>query len=366
MDPEFIPGIELAEIFYWEAVRPALDRAFPGLRHSAARLDYGSDVLGFDTPQSRDHGWGPKTTLFLSAADYPHYRQRVAALLAQELPLQVRGYPTNFDQPFHGEGGMAPVSAGPIKHWVAITTIPDFFEEYIGINPLQPLTEINWLALPQQRLRTIASGRIFFDGLDQLQAARASLHWYPHDLWLYLLANQWRRIDQEEPFMARCGDVGDELGSRLVAARQIDELMRLCFLMEQQYAPYSKWFGTAFARLDCAATLLPLFQSVFDSQTWQEREHHLSAAYLVVAQLHNRLALTPFIEPEIARFFGRPYLVPHAGRYVEALHAAIKSETVRALPQHVGAIDQFVDSTDLREALAGYKKLAVLYQPDWH
>jgi hypothetical protein len=52
--------------------------------------------------------------------------------------------------------------------------------------------------------------------------------------------------------MARCGDVGDELGSRLVAARLIEELMRLCFLMEKQYWPYAKWFGTAFSKLACA------------------------------------------------------------------------------------------------------------------
>jgi hypothetical protein len=46
--------------------------------------------------------------------------------------------------------------------------------------------------------------------------------------------------------MARCGDVGDELGSRLVAARLIEELM------QKQYWPYAKWFGTAFSKLACA------------------------------------------------------------------------------------------------------------------
>lgn len=39
--------------------------------------------------------------------------------------------------------------------------------------------------------------------------------------------------------------------------------MRLCFLMEKQYAPYPKWFGTAFAQLDCAERLLPVFEEVF-------------------------------------------------------------------------------------------------------
>jgi hypothetical protein len=50
--PSFIPGLEFARRFYWEAVRPILDIDFPDLRHSAALIDTGSEVLGFDTPMS--------------------------------------------------------------------------------------------------------------------------------------------------------------------------------------------------------------------------------------------------------------------------------------------------------------------------
>jgi len=57
----FIPGLELSRRFYWEAVRPVLDAEFPGLRHSAALIGTGSEVLGFDTPMSSDHHWGPRT-----------------------------------------------------------------------------------------------------------------------------------------------------------------------------------------------------------------------------------------------------------------------------------------------------------------
>ncbi|NTU80855.1 MAG: hypothetical protein HGA45_15995 [Chloroflexales bacterium] len=31
--------------------------------------------------------------------------------------------------------------------------------------------------------------------------------------------------------------------------------MGLCFLIERHYAPYPKWFGSAFQRLACAAEL---------------------------------------------------------------------------------------------------------------
>lgn len=63
--PSFIPGVELYHRFYWEAVRPVLDTEFPGLRHSAALIGPGSEVLGFDTPVWTDHHWGSRAMLFL-------------------------------------------------------------------------------------------------------------------------------------------------------------------------------------------------------------------------------------------------------------------------------------------------------------
>jgi hypothetical protein len=360
----FIPGLELSRIFYHQAVRPILMRHFSGMPHAAGRLDYGSDVLGFDTPQSRDHGWGPKVTLFLPDADYQAWHEPIYQALVRELPVSIRGYPTNYDQPFSGEASLVPVGRGPVQPWVALVTVPGFFQEYLGIDATQPMEVVEWLSLPPQNLRTIAAGEIFHDGWGMLSHVRDSLRWYPKDIWLYLMANQWRRIDQEEPFMARCGDVGDELGSRLVVSRQVIELMKLCFLLERQYPPYYKWFGTAFSLLACAPALQPVFQLALDSQDWQEREVHLSAAYRLVMARHNALGLTPFIEPKVSSFFNRSYQVPHADRFVEALHAAIQSEEVKDLPRDLGGVAQFVDSTDLLSNPHLCRKFGLLYASD--
>jgi len=51
--PEFIPGLELSHLFYWEVVRPLMDRYYPGLPHAAALIGPGSEVLGFDTQMPR-------------------------------------------------------------------------------------------------------------------------------------------------------------------------------------------------------------------------------------------------------------------------------------------------------------------------
>jgi hypothetical protein len=360
--PAFIPGLKLCEYFYVEAVRPILEDHFSGVPHSAARFDYGSDVLGFDTPLSRDHGWGPKVMLFLTQKDYEDYKDQISEVMANELPTEIRGYPTNYDVPFSGDGCMQAVAHGPVRHWVAVTTIPSFFRHYLGVDPTGPISDVDWLIMPQQHLRTIISGKVFHDGLDQLQGVRNRLRWYPRDIWYYLLANQWRRIDQEEPFMARCGHVGDDLGSRIVATRQIVEIMHLCFLIEKQYAPYYKWFGAAFGLLNCAPDLNPIFHRVLESNHWKDRERYFSDAFLILMEMHNRLSVTPAIEPKVSSFYNRPYQVPHSARYVDALHGAIQSDVVRGFPRNVGSMGQFVDSTDILSDPGWGKVFKTIYQ----
>lgn len=373
----FIPGLKLSEYFFVEAVQPILEQCFPGLVYSAARIDFGSDVLGFDTPQSTDHFWGPRFTLFLSEEDFSRQGDRIKDILSWELPFEIHGYPTHFrdaDDPNSG-GHMERVDQRPIVHGVAVTTLPRFFKGYLGLDPYGLLNPSDWLSLPFQRLRTIVSGVVYHDGLPvpgeelsaegngAIRAARHILEWYPRDIWLYLLANSWRRIDQEEPFMGRCGDVGDDLGSRLVATRLVEELMRVGFLSERQYPPYSKWYGSAYARLPGAGELLTVFKNVLDAQDWKTRENHLSEAYRLVIARQQALNLFPAMPIEISSFYDRPYQVPHSGRLVEALLAEIKDPEVSALPPYVGAINQFSDSTDVFENPDFWHKLSAVYGP---
>jgi len=360
--PPFVPGLDLCERFYVEGVRPLLARHFSGISHAAARLGRGSEVVGFDTAQSRDHHWGLRATLFLSQADLRDHGEAIMRVMAQELPFAVAGYPTHFTTPVLSGGRPELTSERPIVHGVEVTTVAQFTLDYLGLDLTRPIAPTAWLGIPSQRLRSVRAGRIFHDGPRELTKAREYLHWYPRDVWLYLMANQWRRVDQEEPFVGRCGDVGDDLGSRLVAARQIRELTRLALLIEREYTPYSKWIGTAFARLRCAPSLIPIFAEALEARDWREREKLLGEATMHLGRMHNELGITKSIEPRLSRFWDRPYLVAHSGRFVEAIHAAIESNEIRKLPPHVGSVDQFTDSTDIQDSVERVKRLTVLYE----
>ena len=62
--------------------------------------------------------------------------------------------------------------------------------------------------------------------------------------------------------MGRTAEVGDDLGSALIATRLARDLMRVCFLFARTYWPYAKWFGTAFARLPASDDLGEVLRSV--------------------------------------------------------------------------------------------------------
>jgi hypothetical protein len=202
---------------------------------------------------------------------------------------------------------------------------------------------------------------VFHDGLNVLQPLRRKLAYYPRDVWLYLLSAQWTRIGQEEPFVGRAGIVGDEIGSALVAARLVGDLIRLCFLMEKQYAPYSKWYGTAFAQLKCAATLTPIFHRVLSAPKWQEREEQLGAALEIAATKHNDLGITSPVSTQLSQFHDRPFTVIEAGDIAERIWETIQDAEVQALPYGVGKVEQVVDSTDILSNADRCRKMRALY-----
>jgi Domain of unknown function (DUF4037) len=359
----FIPGLELSKLFYTEAAKPILKRLFPQISYSAALLGWGSEVLGYDDIQSSDHHWGPRFFLFLSAQNHEKYKNAIAEALSHNLPHRFRGYATNFGEPDQvGVRLLKETEAGPVNHMIYIETIENFFEWYLGCNPYQLLTAADWLSFSEHKLLGVTSGQVFHDGLGELEDIRRKFHYYPRDVWLYQLVAQWIKIFEEREFVSRSGAAGDELGSMVIAARQVKKLMGLCFLMERKYAPYSKWFGTAFSKLECGPELSPIFREVLLSLTWKERERHLARAYNVIARLHNALQITRPIPEEVSKYFGRPYMVIEAPDLVKDIVDRFTDEEVKAIKHPWGSVNQIMESTDHLSRIWSSKMLKVLYK----
>ncbi len=151
MKPPFIQGLDLSELFYKEAVKPLLMGNFPDLPHSAALLGQGSDVLGFDTPQSMDHDWGPRVMLFLNKPDHEILHGEIDRVLREELPPEIRGYPTNYDRHADGSKVMAQSDRGAINHNVQLLTVTDYFIELLNFDPTGDIQAADWVSVPENR-----------------------------------------------------------------------------------------------------------------------------------------------------------------------------------------------------------------------
>jgi hypothetical protein len=339
--PDFVPGLRLCRAFYIDAVRPLLDEVLPGLPHAAARIGPGSEVLGFDTPRSVDHDWGPRLELFLLPEDVARHGAELSLLLTQRLPKQIGGWPTNFEPADARVRVMTPTT-GPVAHRVQITDVASWSVDRLGFDAWgRAPTTLDWLATPTQRLAETVGGEVFHDGIGQLTALRTRLHWYPDDVWRQVLAAQWQRIAQEEAFVGRAAETGDELGSRIVAARLARDVMRLTLLLARRFPPYSKWLGSALTALPEAAGIVAALHEALAAGDVRQRQDALCDAYEAAGAWQNRLGIAEPVDAIRRPYFDRPFPVIDAGRFAAALTGGD--------PPGFGAIDQFADSTDVLE-----------------
>jgi hypothetical protein len=338
-----IQGIELSRRFYAEVVAPWLAREFPDLRHAAALIGAGSELLGFDDEMSRDHDFCARVQLYVEDDALGEFGRTLVARFAEIAPASFLGAPGQ-------AGGKRPAEAcTDARHGLEIWTVRGALQHWLALDPDTPLDSVGWLCLAEQRLLSVTAGAVFRDDIGALTRLRERFAYFPRDVWLYKLACQWRRVAEEQAFVGRTGFVGDELGSRVIAARLVRDVMRLAFLICRQYAPYPKWFGSAFSRLSCAGELSPMLQRVLDAPDWRQRQAALADSYQAIANLHLAFGLPGSFQPRVGPYFERPFTVINADEISAAIRAEISDPLLRDLPI-IGSLDQVTDSTPVSEA----------------
>jgi hypothetical protein len=339
--PAFTPAAELCRNFHADIIRPSLAK----ISYAAGLFGAGSDVLGFDTERSTDHDWGPRACVFV----HPDQVAAATATIEEALPRTYQGWPLRIGR----DGEFAP-------HQVTVGVWDRWLSDHLGFDVAGELSPADWLVIPQQRLLEVVAGPVLADPDGVLADARARLAWYPRDVWWWLLACQWRRIAQEEAFVQRTAEVGDHLGSVVVAARLVRDAMRLALLIARRYAPYSKWLGSAFARLPHPDDLDRHLSAVLTAPDAAARQQALAAGFETLARRYLDLPGTGRLEPSARPFHDRPALVLGADRFVDDCLHRVADPRLRGLPL-IGSVDQFADNTDLTTDPARLQRLRALY-----
>lgn len=359
---EFIKGLDLCREFFFEAAKPILDRNFPELKYSAGLIGYGSDVLGYDDEVSRDHMWGPRFYFFPAPAEIGR-KEEIADAFARELPYEYKGYSVNFSTPDPNDNGVQHpelITSGPVNPLIFTQTFDEFLEDELGTSAPDLLTPADWLTISEHRLLSLTAGELFHDGLN-LAGRLDAIRYYPEEVRRYRIAANWDIIASEQAFVRRCSDVGDDIGSVIVAARIAERLMRLCFLYAKQYAPYSKWFGTAFARLPVPQELKDALHAALHAPDIRERENELVRAQALTAALHNESGITAPVDFEIETYYGRAIKVIFADKFAEAVLETLTGTALADVPL-LDTLSSSAGLSNVTDDKRNYPRIRELYR----
>jgi hypothetical protein len=324
--------MELSRAFFEEHVRPLADARIGAGHYAAALLGAGSDVLGLDTALSADHDWGPRVVLLVDAD-----ATDTARAIGRELPDSYRGVSRQF-------GSAVPGGSKSI-HPFEVSTVDSFFDAgWVGFHDAEGATLARWLSTPAMCFLAVTAGAVFHDGRGDLARARAFTHWYPEDIWRWLVGCQWQRIAEEDPFVGRAATVDDDLGGRIVTARLVRDAIRLAFLLDRRHPPYNKWLVTAFQTLPVAADLRAPLVEALAAATHTGRRDALSAALELLGRLTND-RLGTAVDPHRRRFFTRPFDVGAGEPLATAVLSTVSDPQLRALPP-VGGVDSLLGTNN--------------------
>lgn len=155
---EFISARELNAAFHAGVIRPVLSST----PYAAGLLGWGSDVLGYDTARSTDHGWGLRLSIFVDADQV----ERIAATVEQNLPDTFDGHPVRF-----GWDAIKP------DHHISVSTLGAWLTGQLAVDAEAGMTTRDWLLTPQQQLLGVVAGQVYADD-GRLKPVREALSWY--------------------------------------------------------------------------------------------------------------------------------------------------------------------------------------------
>jgi len=351
-------GRELCKAYYESCIAPLLAEHFPDLSYTAGLLGYGSDVLGYDDEVSRDHMWGPRVYLFLREQDL-YLSKEILKVFARNLPYTFMGYSTNFDgEDTDGVRHPLFITQGEVSPLIWVQTIEQYLQEQLHCNDLREMDEYHWLACSEHRLLSLKKAEFYRDDL-RVSEYLQPIEYYPEEVRRYLIASCWDSIASEQAFVKRCRQAGDILGAHIICGRIAERLMRLCFLYKREYAPYSKWFGTAFMALDIPQSIKNAMQSLVSAVDTEEQEQALIAAQCAVAVLHNQSGITPPISCAPQSYYGRDILVIFAERFSSAVQKSLTE--LRNTPL-IGSMSQLAGLSEFWDTPSHMEQIKGLYR----
>lgn len=276
-----VKGLELSQKYYETYGRTMIDKRFPEIadQTAAGLVGYGSECLGFDDEISRDHDYGPSFCIWLPGEIYARYGKSVQAAY-DALPKEFMGYGARIEQ----EQGKGRVGA---------LCLEDFYREILGRDTL-PVTEAEWLMIPEEALATATSGSVFEDRCGAFSAFRKGLLcYYPERVWRRKLADALAKAAQAGQYnFARAMRRGERVAAELALGEFVRESMHLVYLLNRTYAPFYKWMHRGLRELAVGGEIGDMAALLWQTDSEADRILIIEAVCNVLVQIMQEQGLS--------------------------------------------------------------------------
>ena len=306
-------GLSLAERYFERYGDELLGGEFAPWRERIAvgLAGDGSDCLGFDDEQSRDHDWGPGFCLWLTEADHAAIGTSLQQAY-ERLPKSFAGFERSTTEWGGDRIGVLEISA--------------WYKQFLG-HPGGPQTLFDWLRIPEKNLAACTSGQVFHDPLDEFSRRRRELlAFYPEDVRLAKIAARCMSIGQSGQYnFTRALARGELFAAQYAETKFCNDLMSLVYLLNRRYAPYYKWLHRgllALPRLLGHAVHARIAALVSAANADEKRTHIEVLCALAVAEL----------QAEGLSDADSPFLVDHG----PLIHRRIDDPALRRLSVLIG------------------------------
>lgn len=276
-----VKGLELSQKYYETYGRTMIDKRFPEIadQTAAGLVGYGSECLGFDDEISRDHDYGPSFCIWLPGEIYARYGKSVQAAY-DALPKEFMGYGARIEQ----EQGKGRVGA---------LCLEDFYREILGRDTL-PVTEAEWLMIPEEALATATSGSVFEDRCGAFSAFRKGLLcYYPERVWRRKLADALAKAAQAGQYnFARAMRRGERVAAELALGEFVRESMHMVYLLNRTYAPFYKWMHRGLRELAVGGEIGDMAALLWQTDSEADRILIIEAVCNVLVQIMQEQGLS--------------------------------------------------------------------------
>ena len=219
--------------------------------------------------------------------------------------------------------------------------------------------------MAEQRLLEFTRGEIFDDFTGELSDLRQAFSYFPENVWRYKLAFCLESLGWEDDLIYLCGIRDDYISMHLNAAKTVEKLIRLIFLLNKRYAPLSpKWLHREFRKLPEIAPQIEgeLFR-VLEAKDYHEKSDSLNFIYeIILTYMENDDLCNSYPRQIRPTFSGIRYDIQKSAKDVlKKVSGDLGNKTISGIP--IGAVDQWITNEDILMSADHLNSFSLIYSP---